>query len=804
MIKKLVLLTFLFLFTGTPLLSALEFAGQTIDPAQIESMPPNIQNQLKKKLNDQKEGAGKIQPVLSEPELPVYRGEANREVGKDNVSVIEKQYRELYQSDLSKNLKQFGYNIFKIGVTRPTGLAVPDGNYIIGTGDELFIRVWGSGLDAAYPAIVDRSGNINLPKLGILNVAGTRYQDIEHVIQNEANNYVQGINVNVTFTKLRSLEIYIVGAVKKPGLHIVPAFSTIFDGLMAAGGVHKRGSLRQIKLNRGGKLVQKFDLYDLLIKGTRSSDRQLKNKDVIFVPGIGNTVAIAGAVNNETIFEITESNTIKDIVTLAGGLLPQAFGTRIYLRRFNNNQEFTVKDIESKKSFDKWNKITVQNGDLIDVTFFDSLPNIVSLEGHVGNRDIFQYRNGLKLSDVLTSTAQLKPDAVLDFALLHRYNPETTRFTPMQFPLEQVFSKAYDAFLHPFDKIQILSREDAGIKEGITINGAVWKPGQYEYQSGLTLDDVIAIAGGTKFGARTRGIELSRQKISNNAVETEYTKLNLETDGNFRLAPFDTILVPMLKDAAHIKTVEITGEVAFPGTYTISEGNKLSDVIKRAGGFTKHAYFFGAKYTSEGAKKIQQRSINQMIEQLQLEYIQVASETSQEAISEEDAKAAEIARKQVELFLNKLKQVKSEGRIAIYLADLDTFSNSSYDFILKEGDALHIPEKPSFVSIVGSVYTPGSFLYQPNRTVEFYLNKSGGLAKNADKDHVYLLKANGEIASKSQSSSFGSTFEGTVLMPGDTIVVPQDLDKIPYLKYFQSISDVIFKVATTVGIVFAI
>lgn len=811
MIKKSFFFICLFVFVGTSWVSALEFNGQTISSGQqissdqLNNLPPEIQKKIEERINNPSDTS--TVPDEIKPDLPKYQTETTL-FSEENevVSKIETQYRDMYQSDLSKNLKQFGYGIFNTGVVKPTSLAVPDENYIIGTGDELLIRVWGSGLDASYPAVVDRSGNISLPKIGILEIAGVKYKDLETIIQNEADNYIQGININVTFSKLHSLEIYIVGAVKKPGLHIVPAFSTIFDGLMAAGGVYKKGSLRRIQLKRDGFQVQSFDLYDLLLKGERTSDRQLKNKDVIFVPGIGETVAVAGAVNDEGIFEIKGKSSINDIVSMAGGVLPQALGSRIYLRRFKNNREFIVKVIESRtETLKHWQSVSVQNGDLVDVTFFQNQPNIVYLTGHVWKKDIFQYRQGLMLSDILISKDLLKSDAVLEFAFLNRYNPETTRFTPIQFPLDKVFSKEYDAELKPYDQIQILSRQEAGIKENFNIEGAVRKPGQYEFSAGLTVNDAIALAGGIKFGGKKSNIELARQIIQNNAVVTEYSSLNLEIDGKKQLKPFDSLLVPMLKDATRIRQVTITGAVACPGTYTIGEGENLSHVIKRAGGFTPHAYFYGAKYTSQQAREIQQLSVNNMIKQLELEYIQMTSEQAQKVLSEEDAKANLLATKQMESFLEKLRQIKAEGRIAIYLADLETFTGSSYDYALNDGDALFIPDKPYFVSVVGSVYMPGSFLYQPKQTLATYLSKSGGLAKGADEDHVYLIKANGEIVSAQQATGlFSTSFEDIVLMPGDTIVVPQNLEKIPYLKLVSSISDIVFKIVTTAGIIFAI
>ena len=1082
-----------------------------------------------------------------------------------NVSVIEKQYRYGYSSLLTGNLQQFGYDVFRSAKAKPSSLAVPDKNYILGTGDNLLIRVWGTSVDVEYPAVVDREGVINVPKIGPIPVAGVKYGDVESVVKKEAEKYIQGININITLIELRSLEIYVVGEVKNPGLHMLPAFSTIFDGLLYAGGVKKTGTLRKIKLYRNDIEIQLFDLYDLLLKGNRKSDTTLNNKDVIFVGEIGKTAAVAGAVNNEAIFEISGTKSIKELVTLAGGVLPQAFGDRIYLRRFDKNRAFVVQDINMEKTPDAWNRIKVGNGDLLELDFMgSSLPYVVRLSGNVWKPDIFNYRAGMTISDVLTTPDLLMPDSLTTFALIFRYDRKTTRTSPMRFPLSKVFSGEYDAPLQPYDKIIILSREKIGIKENITLDGAVWKPGgykfepglklkdalalaggvkreartdkievtrqiktdekfeteyikldlkkdknftlqpddaifipllkdyvvrleghiwnpkvfkyhagmtlseiliskdlprpedllkpgtlmdfgliyrydgkttrtkavrfpladvfngsydaavqpfdkivvlsrekigikenftlegavwkpgeykfepglrlkdalalaggvkreartdkievtrqiktdekfeteyikldlkkdknftlqpddaifipllkdyvvrleghiwnpkvfkyhagmtlseiliskdlpkpedllkpgtlmdfgliyrydgkttrtkavrfpladvfngsydaavqpfdkimvlsreeigitenihiagavwnggQYNYQPGLRLKDALALAGGLKFGAGTERIEIARQTIKDSRIETDYVMLDLEKDGGFLLQPNDSIMVPRIKDASLVKKITLTGEVRYPGTYTIKENETVSDLISRAGGFTEDAYFYGAKYTSEKAREIQQNSINKMIEKLQLSYMQTSAGMTQTATSAEDAQSAEIAGAVVRGLLDKLRSIRAEGRVAIKIADIASFKGSLYDFKLQDGDTLGIPQKPAFVSVVGSVYSPGSFLYEPNKRLNFYLGKSGGAAKTADKKYIYLLKANGEIISMAQKHGFFKNFGNTVLMPGDTIVVPENLERVPYLKIVKDVSDIVFKIATTAGIAFAI
>ncbi|GAB6146728.1 SLBB domain-containing protein [Desulfocicer niacini] len=771
-------------------------------PKDVNVRNPSINKSDENRQITDQDQAGNEEPST---EFPQNKIEGNEDLPIYEPSIIEDQYRYGYDSLLAREIRQFGYDIFTSALPKPSSLAIPDNNYILGPGDSLLIRVWGSSLDAEYPVVVDREGRINVPQLGPIIVAGTKYGDVEAIVRREAKKYFQGMNISITMVELSSLEVYVVGEVTSPGLHIVPAFSTIFDGLFHAGGIKKTGTLRKIKLYRGKKALLPFDLYDLLLKGDRQSDTMLQNRDVIFVDKIGKTAAVCGAVNHQAIFEITDERHIQDLAKLAGGILPQAFGDRVHLRRFDKNKKFVIQDIDINQEPDAWQKITVKNGDLLELAFIQSaLPLVVKVEGNVWKPDIFKYQEGLSLSDVLNTSDNLLPDTLMQFALIYRYDRKTTRTTPLRFPLSEVFTGDYDATLMPHDTIMILSRKDLGIQEEIIINGAVWNPGKLIFQPDLKLQDAVALAGGLKFGAGIDRVEIARQVIKENKVVTEYLLLHLDRDGSFILKPYDSILIPRIKDAALVKSITLTGEVRYPGTYNIRENEKVSDLINRAGGFTDDAYFYGAKYTSEHAKEIQQSSINKMLERLQLGYMQTSTEMAQTATSEEDAKSAEVAGKAVQDLIGKLSSIKAEGRVAIQIADLDSFKNSIYDFKLQDGDTLDIPQKPSFVSVVGSVYSPGSFLFQPDRNLKFYLQKSGGLAKTADDKHVYLLKANGEIISMSQKNGFFNNFEKTVLMPGDTIVVPEDLERVPYLKLTKDISDIVFKIATTAGVALAI
>jgi polysaccharide biosynthesis/export protein len=720
------------------------------------------------------------------------------------VSRIEQRYRAGYGSSLTEEIRQFGYELFDAANTQPSMLAVPSADYAIGPGDKLRIRVWGSAGDAEFSGVVDRNGSINLPQIGVVSLAGAKFGQAESIIRREAEKYIRGINVNVYMEELRSLEVYVVGSVPRPGLQMVPAFSSVLDGILASGGVNRSGSLRSVALYRGGKLLREIDIYQLLLHGQRDFDISLENRDVIFVPRIGMTAAVAGAVKEESIFELKDERTLGELLELAGGIIPQSFIGRIHLRRYMENREFLIHDIDTDGD-ENWRDIPIMDGDLLEMQYlpFD-MHSAVRLEGHVKLTDAFIYEEGLSLQDILTSSELLKPGAVTDFALLHRYDINTTRYLVQQFPLAKVFLGQFNLELQPFDRIEILSLSDVGIHEEITIEGAVWRPGEIEFRPAMTLGDAVALAGGEKFGARINQVELSRQIIGGDKVTTTHFTLNLADHADFPLQPYDYILVPMTKDATLFKTVKISGEVRYPGTYRLGEGERVSDLIMRAGGFLPDAYFFGAKYTSRKARIIQQQSIDKLIDELEIRSQLNLSHEAQTAASKEAMEAVKAGQQPMRLLLEKMRTIRAEGRVAIKLADLGSFRGSDFDFELENGDTLDIPKRPNFVAAVGSVYSPSAYLHEPNKTLAYYLDKSGGPTKSADVKHTYVLRANGEVISKMQGSRLFSRFESNKLMPGDTIVVPENLDRVPYMRMVSEIADILFKIATTAGIALAV
>ena len=707
---------------------------------------------------------------------------------------------------INSQLTQFGYDIFKNDDFLPLDNIVPDENYVLSAGDIIKIRIWGNNIDTELSGKIENDGTIFFPKIGTVHLAGVKYKNLERILGKEIKKYLQGVKISAVIEQLHSIQVYVVGQVNEPGLKVVPAFSTVLTALASSCGVAKTGSLRNIYIYRENKLYTKLDIYNLITNGNKKNDIVLKDRDIIYVPYIGPTVAIVGAVVKPGIFELppdttASSSTIKTLLDLAGGPLHQAH-SKLYIRHIKDHQTLEIKEV-SLGQIAK-GSVLPQNGDLIELRYVNpGLTSAVKLKGHVWQKLEKDYEKGLRLSQLLNDPTNIKPGAITDFAIIKRYIPLVSDYTTIRFPLQKVLQGKFDMELRPYDEIYILAKKDFNIKQPVYITGAVWRPGEYQAEPGLTVSALIAQAGGVKYGANIHYIELSRQYILQNHIETRHQIIDIEKT-DITLQPYDSIHVPLLNQAGQIHRVCIKGEVRYPGIYTIKSGEHLSDLIQRAGGFTDKAYFYGAKYTTLRAREIQQKSIDHLIQDLEIRAQQVLSEQTQTAVSNEDAQAAKAAQSSIQALINRLKTIRAEGRVSIFLTDLKSFKGSRYDIELNDGDTLEIPKRPNFVAVVGSVYSPGAFLYEANKPLKFYLQKSGGPTKTADEDYVYVLKANGEVISRAQHSGLFTRFYSMKLMPGDTIVVPENLERVPYLRLVKDLTDIVFKIATTAGIALAI
>jgi len=695
---------------------------------------------------------------------------------------------------IEKYFVQYGYDVFWGRSLSISGKMVVNNDYVLSCGDVLRVNMWGAGVDIQYFGAIEGDGTITLPKLGVFSIAGVRYGDVEEVIRIEATKHFQGVNISVVVVRPRSMEVYVLGQVKRPGLTMIPAFSTILTALNRAGGVIKSGTLRNIKIYRKDKLFHQLDLYDLMIHGQAKGDLLLKDKDVIYVPYIGPTIAVVGAVPQPGIFELKDNDVdVNHALALAGGVIPQAH-FKLNLRRFKKQQGLQVVDIALGSS--DMSKINIQNGDLLEVRYIGCrFPSTIRIEGHVWDRLEFAYHKGMTLSQILTGPDLFKPDAITDFCLIKRFHINRSDYGWIRVPLPPIWKNQCDFNLAPRDIIYILDRKVYGIRRSVFLKGAVWIPGEYKYNEELTIDDLIGLGGGLSDGGDITGVEISRQNIVHGRVVIEHILVDMtKPDQVCTLEPWDTVFIPKIKNVGIVQQVEINGHIRFPGVYTIQSGERLSSLLERAGGLLPGAYLYGSAYYSRDAQAIQQGAINNLIQQLEL-----TMSVSDNALEFADTEEVRLINQSRQAFLARLKKIRASGRIAIKLSDDSTFARSEYDMALHDGDRIYIPDKPAFISVQGSIYSPNSYMYQAELNVEDYLNMAGGLTKTSDKDYIYIYRADGTIVSAKGMGLFSGFYE-TKLMPGDVIVVPEDLERVPYLRLVKDLTDIVFKIAVTAGV----
>jgi polysaccharide export outer membrane protein len=622
---------------------------------------------------------------------------------------------------VSTDLRQFGYDLFR---QSPSTFApvekVPVGpDYVIGPGDEIRIAVWGK-IEGQWNVVVDRDGNIALPKIGILGVTGLKFNELKELLQMEFSKYYTGFEMNVSMGALRTIRVYVVGNAEKPGAYTVSSLSTLINALFEAGSPSKTGTLRDIQVKRNHDTVVHFDMYDFLLKGDKTKDIRLMPEDVIFIPSIGPLVGIAGSVNNPAIYELKGETTISQLIEMASGLGDIAFKGRVQINRIvNNNRQIVFEsDLAEAKG------MKVQGGDVV-----------------------------------------------------------------------KIFTVVQD-------------------KRLVRISGAVQREGKYGFKPGMMVKDLISMAGGLKYYAYSKEAELTRIHVTEKGLRTEKIIIPLEKaladdpEGNILLKEDDYLFVRTIPEWQIYQTVTIAGEVKFPGIYTIKKGESLSSLIERAGGFTDRAYLKGSVFTRERVRQLQQKQLDEMVERLERELLGMGGAEISTALSQEETQIKESEIRQKREFIKGLKKIKTIGRMVLKIDVPEQLKNTPYDIELEESDSLFIPADSHSVQVIGSVYNQTAFVYDRDWSICKYIDLAGGYTENADEKRVYVLKVDG-TAVRPQSSFLGISWSrdsnrwevgGQELDPGDTVVVPEKLEKIAWMRDIKDITQILYQIAVTAGV----
>lgn len=786
------------------------------------NISPEIKQQLLEQLKpteSQLEGA-KLEKKLDAKETETAKEQKVTAEEKLSSNFEEELLSQDFQTDdigfLSKTkgskikLRRFGYNLFSPPSDfAPTKNIPISPDYIIGPGDEIRVTVWGK-IEGQWLAEVDRDGNIMLPKIGTIGLAGLTFKEVKEVLKKELSKYYTGFEMNVSMGALKSIRVYVVGNAKKPGAYTISSLSTLVNALFVAGGPNATGSMRNIQVKRNGKNITNLDLYDFLIYGDKNKDIRLMPEDVIYIPTVGPLVGIMGNVKNPAVYELKGETKISDLISLAGGLTAAAYLQRVQLERIYNNEVKIVVDTNLNDFVNSKEKdLMLKDGDILKIfPIANVFVNAITLKGNVVRPGTYQWFDGIKVSDIIKNVGKdLLPETYFDMAYIERLVEPDFHREIISFNLGKVlFDKDSneDKLLKPYDIINIFSRRHLLENPVVRVTGAVNKPGTFELREKMKVSDLITLAGGLKYFAYAKEAELTRVTPTELGPKTEKITINLEKailkvpESDLELKQDDYLFIRAVPEWDLYKKVELKGEVKFPGTYTIKKGERLSDLIERAGGFTDKAYLPAATFIRQSIKDIQQRNINEMVDRLERELLSTGVAEVSTVLSVEEAKAKEVEIRQKQEFIKRLRNVKVLGRVAIKFDVPEKLKNSFYDIELEEGDEIIIPKNPNTIFVVGSVYNQTAFVYKDDENIDYYLNLAGGLTDYANGKAIYVLKADGTAErTKNGFFSFGSVSK---LLPGDTIVVPEKLERIAWLKNIKDITQILYQIAVTAGV----
>ena len=741
-------------------------------------------------------------------------------------STIERVFSEEIPQAITKDLKQFGYDLFSSSISSFAPVTdIPVGpDYMIGPGDSFTISLWGR-VEHSFNVKVDRNGQITLSKIGTLQVWGLTFAELKKYLQREFSKRYKGFHMNVVMAKLRTIRVFVTGEVVVPGSYTLSSLSTVYTALFAAGGPSKKGTMRNIKLLRNGVTIKIMDLYDFLLKGDKSQDERLQSGDTIFIPVIGPVVGITGNVKRPAIYEMKGPVNLQRMVDLAGGVTFLGYLQRIQLERVESHQKKVVADFDISESLYGESPqlgTPTQDGDLIKI--FPILPttqNIVYLEGHVKRPGGYEFKKGMKLLDLIPSFDQLLPEPYLDYAEIKRLIPPDFHTEIISFNLKRLLNAdpSQNIELKEHDRITIYPRETLRETPHVTVGGEVQKPGKYRLLENMRLKDLIYKAGNVKRSAYLPEAEITRLIKTEKAVLSKVININLgealkENDRyNILLKEDDYVFVRQIPEWYTEKTCTIHGEVNFPGEYSISKGERLSSVLGRTGGFTEYSYLKGAFFTRESARRAQEERLKGFIDRLAADILRAQIKLAEGSLSKDAAKGLEQSLTIKRELIRKTKTSQATGRVVIALDVMDKLKGSKYDLEMEDGDTLTIPPLPGTVNVLGSVYNPTSIVYTQGKRVDFYLNKVGGPTPDAEENEMYIVKADGSVISKTQKGAFGLSwdpeenrwisggFMSARIEPGDSILVPSKVTRIVWKRELMDWTTILYQIAVTAGMI---
>jgi protein involved in polysaccharide export with SLBB domain len=769
----------------------------------------------------------------------------------------------------------FGANLFSNNEAQfaPVDRTPVTADYMVGPGDELLIRVWGQ-VNFNVHATVDRAGDVYIPQVGNIEVAGLHFQQLNDYLKTQLGRVFRNFDLSVNMGQLRSIQIYVVGNARQPGSYTVSSLSTLVNALFSSGGPSEQGSMRRIELRRDGKVVTTFDLYDLLIDGDKSHDAPLLPGDVIYIPPVGPEVAIAGSVHVPAIYELKGTETAGQAIALAGGLSTMAAKQEAQLDRTNQTgARQTVPIALDSAGMDT----PLRDGDILRIpAMVQQFERTVILRGNVANPGRYRWTPGMRILDLIPDKDSLQtrgywqrrialglpaPEYTPLFSAYRANMPSpfqenTSSRTSGQQQNGNVYTTGTslagtqheDTNQQQFpDNEQEQGQSDQtnqanqtdqanlGTNNNTTQNSTSNpNPNQSNYgqpnsnfsgnnlnrpqNNGLnqenarenTIPSLRYFPPGQRFSQgqfpiknellRTApSIDWSYAVIERTDPHTLATRLipfglgkavlDQDSSQNLELEPGDVITVFSTADiqvpqAERVKYVSLQGEIVHAGIYSVEPGETLRDVVARAGGLTPKAYLYGSEFLRESTQRLQQARLDQYANSMERDIQLSASNASGSLVNATGASALGSSLQSQRDLVITLRKMRATGRIVL---DLNTYSHgidALPNLPLEDGDQFVVPVVPATVNVVGAVYDQNSFLYRRGERLQGYLKVAGGTTRNADKRHEFVIRADGSVISKQTAGGtlFTDEFGNKYAYPGDTVVVPDNVNKTTVLR----------------------
>lgn len=714
--------------------------------AQSKKMSSAEWEKLKKRINE----------IEAQKAVTVEAAEINSKIKEDEV-------QEGREKVGLSDTRIFGASLFnnsKVSFEPSQAVATPR-NYVIGPNDVLHIDVFGMA-EATYDLTVNKEGNIRIPNAGVAQVSGLTIENAEKIIKKKlaviySSVHSGGTNVAVSINNIRSIKVYIMGEVNTPGSYTLTSVSSVFNALNACGGPSNNGSMRNIKVIRGGKEVAHVDLYEFLTNGTMPSNTTLQDQDVIQVPTYGKRVDVLGEVKREGIYEMKEGETLQNLIDYCGGFTDKAYTERISVTR-NTGEGKSVADV-SKELFGMF---TPQAGDVYRIgQILERYSNRVQITGSVFRPGVYALEDKMTLKDLVKKADGLTEDAFMGSATIVRLQDDLTPEI-ISFDVKDLMDGKFNIELKKEDVITIGGKNDFEYKKQIIVQGRVLSPGVFPYYENATLRDMLFLSKGFEENADPSKIEVVRMIQDENELKdgnrkSEVFVLSLDNnldgpDGDFKLMPNDQITVRIKEGYEKLGTIQIVGEAKRPGIYAITNKNeKISDVMARAGGITQYAY-------PKGAFLLRSSNRTEAERKRDLKIIDMLNNAESEEIKQKIRQELESRQDLVGIQLNKI--IKYPG-------------NEESDLNVMNGDIIFIPEELQTITIAGSVQIPGKEVFS-SRNLRKYVRGAGGFTEKAKKKSVYVAYPSGRIASTKHILWMKNYPK---VEPGSHIYIPEKVDK---------------------------